>query len=176
VAFQLVGCATAPPPPQAAVEPGAAPIQRNQGYALLYKLMQDESNVEKLLYFKHADEPIAGLVKEISTFANDALRQLDDFSKADKHLTYDINALPAVERQTRELTAKADAQALLTSSDKPFELNLVFTQSQAMGYGTDLAKASVQYETDPARKAFLTSVSKRCEQYRQRLMSMLTVH
>jgi len=149
--------------------------QRDEGYALLYKLMSDESNVSKLLIIKHADEPIHGLVKEISDFAKDAKKQMDEFKKADGALSFDASGLPAAEQEARELTSKTDAKELLTSSGKVFELRLVFTQAQAMGYGADLSKAMETHEDNPSCKDFLTSVAQRCGQFRDRLMGVLGV-
>jgi len=137
--------------------------------------MSDESNVDKLLIIKHADKPVHDLVKEIAQFGRDAKKQLDDFKKGDPALVFDAAGLPAVEQEARDQTSKFDAKQLLTSSGKTFELRLIFTQTQAMGYGTDLASALATHEQDAARKAFLQSVSQRCGTYRDRLLEALQV-
>jgi hypothetical protein len=160
--------------------PTAAPTppslrQGNQGYAILYDLMGDESNVSKLLIIKHADEPIAGLIKEIAAAAKAAKKQMDEFAKSDVGLAYDNSGLPAVEEASRDHTAKVDAKQLLTSSGKSFELHLVFTQSQATSYAAEIAAALEAHEDNPGRKAFLANLSKQFGQFHDRLMNVMTI-
>jgi hypothetical protein len=137
--------------------------------------MGDESNVSKLLIIKHADEPVAGLIKEISAAARAAKKQMDEFARSDVGLTYDHTGLSEVEQASRDHTAKVDAKELLTSSGKSFELHLVFTQAQATSYAAEIAAALEAREDDPGRKAFLANLSKQFNQFHDRLMNAMTV-
>jgi hypothetical protein len=137
--------------------------------------MGDESNVSKLLIIKHADEPVAGLVKEIAAAARAAKKQMDEFAKSDAGLTYDNTGLPEVEQASRDHTAKVDAKQLLTSSGKSFELHLVFTQAEATSYAAEIAAALEARDDNSARKTFLANLSKQFNQFHDRLMNSLTV-
>jgi hypothetical protein len=171
-ALAVAGCATTPSEPPTAVP---SLRQRNQGYALVYKLMSDESDVSKLLIIKHVDEPIGTLIKEISAAAKAAKKEMDEFPKSDVVISYNDDGLPNVETESRKLTSKHDAKTLLTSSGKSFELELVFTQTQAMGHAADLTAALESHEENPGRRAFLANLSKQCEGFHDRLMNLLTV-
>lgn len=168
----IAGCATAADPPS----PDKAPLrQLNQGYSLLYKLMSDESDVHKLLIFKHADEPLAGLIQQIATFSNDTKGQLEKFAKAAPPVELGVPDLPPVEQKSRDLESKEETSTLLGSSGKDFELRLIFTQAEAMNYGAQLAKALADQEVNPARKTFLGDVATRCAGFHDKVMGLLTV-
>src|ERR1700722_3380820 len=171
-ALTLAGCASTP---QSVSHTGGLIHERNQGYSLLYKLMSEGENVEKLLFLKHADEPLAGLVKEISAFCQTTKNQMDAFPKSDRQIEYDMTDLPVIEQQSRDQTAKADGIALLTSGGKEFELRLVFTQAQAMDYAAQVSSALAKHEDDPARQRFLKGLTVRYADFHKRLMDLLTV-
>jgi hypothetical protein len=166
----LVGCAAEPKAPP---EVGGLVRRRNEGYSLIYKLMSDESDVDKLLIIKRADASVAGLIKEIANAARGAKKQMDEFASSDKQLDYQMPDLPRVEQDARDLTAKAEAKTLLTSSGSAFQLRLLYTQAQAMGYGEQLAKATLAYEDNADRKKFLADLSQKCGDYHRRLMEHL---
>ena len=115
--------------------------QRNQGYSLLYQLLSDESGVSKILILKHADEPVAGLVKEIASACKAAKKQMDDFHKADASTEFDVPDLPRVEQESRDLDSSIEEKELLFSSGKTFELRLIYSQAQAVEYGEVLCNA-----------------------------------
>jgi hypothetical protein len=149
--------------------------RQNEGYSLLYKLMSDNSDVGKIFILKHADESVGSLVKEVAGFCQDSKKQLDEFPKKDNHIEFDVADLPKIEQASRDLEASYDEKNLLGSSGKDFELKLLFTQAQAMGYASQLAFALEKQEVDPARKQFLGQVGARAEGYRIHLMNLLVV-
>lgn len=171
-ALALAGCASTP---QFASQGGGLIHERNEGYSLIYTLMSDEQDVSKILIFKHADEPLAGLVKEISAFCKAAKSQMDAFATSGSRIEYDLTDLPVIEQQSRDQTAHEDAFELLTCGGKEFELELTFTQAQAMDYGAQLSSALAKHEDDPSRRQFLKSLAQRCADFHRRLMKLLTI-
>jgi hypothetical protein len=171
VAF-LAACASLPKPPG---DNGGLFRERNEGYSLLHKLMSDESQVDGILVIKHADEPLASLVKEIAAAAKAAKQQLDGFPKADNRIEFDVLDLPRLEQETRDLEAKQDTKDLLFSSGQTFELRLIFTQAQAMGYAVNLCHALMEAEDNPDHKNMLSHLADQCAGFQQRLMAMLIV-
>ena len=168
----LAGCAaTVKVSPQG----GGAVRERNEGYSLLYKLMSDESDVSKIFFLKHADDPVASVVKEIAYFCQSSKSQMDEFAKRDASLEYDLTDLPRIEQRARDLEAKDETRSLLTSSGKEFELRLIFTQLEATNYALQLSRSLAEQEDDPSRKNFLTNMTQRSAAFHEKLMSLLTV-
>ena len=64
---------------------------------------------------------------------------------------------------------------MLFSSGKEFELRLLFTQAQAMGYANHLSKAVLEKVDDPEQKSFLQNAEKQTSDYHDRLMGILIV-
>lgn len=149
--------------------------EQNEGYSLLYKLMSDESGVDKIFMLKHADEPLGGLVKEIAISSKSAKAQMDTFLSASSRVEFDVPDLPKLEQDTRDLEAKEEAEGLLFSSGKKFETRLMFTQAEAMDYAANLCLAISAKEDDAGRKAFLTDLSKRCASFSGRLLDLLAI-
>jgi len=169
----LAGCASTPSPLATSGE--GFVHQQNQGFSLLYKLMSDEKDVGKIFILKSADDSIKGLVKEIGDAAQSAKQRMDELAKADKEIAYDVPDLPYIEQRGRDLQAKDDEHDLLFSSGKEFELRLLFTQTQAMDYATQLCKSLDETEKNPSRKTFLENLAKQCGGFHDRLMKLLAV-
>lgn len=168
----ITGCSPTTPP----LDTGGGLIhQRNQGYSLLYKLMSDESDVGKIFILKNADDSIKTLVKEIGDASRSAKQQMDDFAKQDPQLQFAATDLPYIEQRGRDLQAKDDEHALLFSSGKDFELRLLFTQTQAVDYATQLCKSLDETENNADRKKFLENLTKQLSGFHDRLMKLLTV-
>jgi hypothetical protein len=174
VAAALTACAPNPTP-NTPTENGGVSRLRNEGYSLLHKLMSDESQVGQIFVLKHADPDVGTIVKSIGAAAQIAKQRLDDFAKADNMIEFDVSDLPAVEQESRDATASVDTHELLFSNGDTFELNLLFTQAQAMTYASQLSKSLASHEDDATRKQFLTDLSKQCDDFRAGLMNLLAV-
>jgi len=154
---------------------GGAVLAQSQGYSLLYKLMSDESDVSKILWIKSVSDGTKGLVKEIANASQDAKKQLEGFAKKDKSLQLDVPGLPAMEQRSRDLQAKEDENGLLGSKGEAFERHLLFTQAEATNYATQLARALLEKETNPERRAFLDEQAKKFADIHARTMNRLAV-
>src|SRR5271156_2935796 len=146
---------------------------RNQGYSLLYRLMSDESDVNKILIIKDVDPALKDVITQISTAASSAKEQLDDYQKQDGHSEFDVPDLPRAEQEARDLEAKVDEKELVFSSGKTFELRLILTQLQALRYGQQLCDALIPMELAPQRKAMLTNLAAQLGQYHDRLIDLI---
>lgn len=146
---------------------------RNEGYSLLYQLMSQESDAAKLLIIKHADPPVADLIKEIASTCTQAQKELALFKTADRHLSFTMSNLPQIEQKTRAAMESTVTKELLFSSGKKFEVRFLFTQVEAMNYGAHLAQVLHAQETDPLRQKFLTTLAAHCTTFHDRLMERL---
>jgi hypothetical protein len=172
----LAGCATSASHPKPPPANGGIYRQNNEGYSILYHLMSDEARVGGIFFIKKADESISAPIKEVSLACQAAKKRLEDFRAADNRLDFDVLDLPYVEQHSRDLEASDDRKRLLLSNGKSFEVELIFTQAQAMGYAIELSRALAEIETDPARKAFLLDLQQQCTAFHERLMKLLSVN
>lgn len=171
----LSGCQTSQP--SSAVP--AQPVHRSslsQGYSLLFQLLDDESNVSKLLWIKRERPEFGRLIKEISASASAAHKQLSAFAKADPNLSLQLKPLPQIEAQTREAISKAQGKTLLGDKGDALEVDLLVTQLEALNYGANLARVLAQAEPNSARRAFLTRLSAEWLQLHGRVHEMLFPH
>lgn len=146
---------------------------RNEGYSLLYQLLSQESDVAKILIIKHADPPVADVIKEIASTCGQAKKELDLFHEKDRHLSFEMTNLPQIEQQTRAAIDSTVTKQLLFSSGNTFEGRLLFTQAEAMNYAAHLAQVLHDQEDNPVRKEFLATLSQRCTTLHDRVMGLL---
>jgi len=146
---------------------------RNEGYSLLYQLLSQESDAAKLLIIKHADSPVAGIIKEIASTCGQAKKELEQFHEKDRHLNLEMTHLPEIEQKTRVAIESTVTKQLLFSSGKKFEVRFLFTQAEAMNYAAHLAKTLHEQEDNPLRKEFLVALSQRCTTLHDKAMNLL---
>jgi hypothetical protein len=146
---------------------------RNEGYSLLYQLVGQESDADKILIIKHADPPIADIVKEIANTCGQAKKQLDLFHQEDRHLNLEMTDLPEIEQKSRAAIQSTVTKQLLFSSGKTFEVRFLFTQAEAMNYAAHLAQVLHDQEDNPVRKEFLATLSAQCTTLHDRVMVLL---
>jgi len=170
-ALTMAGCATVQK-----VLPTAAWHQarvRNEGYSLLYQLLNQESDVGKILIIKHADPPVANIIKEIASTCDQAKKELEGFHKKDRRLSFEMANLPEMEQKTRAAIQSTVTKQLLTSSGKTFERRLLFTQAEAMNYAAHLAQVLHDQEGDPLRKKFLDALAQRCITFHDQVVDLI---
>ncbi|MGD0016012.1 MAG: hypothetical protein ABSC38_00615 [Verrucomicrobiia bacterium] len=146
---------------------------RNEGYSLLYQLLSQESDAAKILIIKHADPPIADIIKEIASTCDQARKELEQFHEKYRDLSLEMTHLPQIEQQTRAAIESTVTKQLLFSSGKKFEVRFLFTQAEAMNYAAHLAQVLHDQEDNPVRKEFLATLSERCTTLRDRVMELL---
>jgi hypothetical protein len=146
---------------------------RNEGYSLLYQLVGQESDADKILIIKHADPPIADIVKEIANTCGQARKELDRFHETDRRLNLKMTDLPEIEQKARAAIQSTVTKQLLFSSGKTFEVRFLFTQAEAMNYAAHLAQVLHDQEDIPVRKEFLATLSERCTTLHDRVMVLL---
>jgi hypothetical protein len=146
---------------------------RNEGYSLPYHLLGQEGDAAKLLMVKHADPPIADVIKEIATACRQAKKALELFHEQDRHLSLDMPHLPEIEQKTRAAIESTVTKQLLFSSGKKFEVRLLFTQAEAMNYAAHPAQVLHDQETDPLRQKFLARLPQHCTTLRDQAMGLL---
>jgi hypothetical protein len=159
-ALAVTGCSTVQKiPPIAAWHKARA---RNEGYSLLYQLMKQDSDVAKILIIKHADPPVADLIKEIASTCGEAKKELEQLHEKDRHLSFEMTNLPEMEQKTRTAIESTVTKQLLFSSGKTFEHRLLFTQAESMNYAAHLSQVLHEQEDNADRKSFLATLSERC--------------
>lgn len=168
----LTACAT--PTPDAA-DLTEQQRERNQGYALLHGLVQDQANVDKIFFVKKAPAPTTDLVRRIGDASRQAVARLQEFAGQDKTLLFDDEGLPKAERGIRDDMRSATAKRLLFSGDT-FERELLLTQVNSLEYGSHLAAWVARNESDADdRAAWLSEFSTTYQKLWQECVEHLTV-
>src|SRR5436853_2063054 len=94
---------------------------RNEGYALLYSLVGQESDANKIFIVKHASPEIVSEVKEIAQDYRNAKQRLETFKNDDPKLDFKVSGLPDIEQKTRDAIEKTYTKRLLLSTGRRFE-------------------------------------------------------
>jgi hypothetical protein len=146
---------------------------RNEGYSLLYHLMSQESDVAKIFIIKHADPPVADIIKEIASNCDHARKDLELFHEKDRHLSFEMANLPEMEQKTRAAIQSTVTRQLLMSSGKTFERRLLFTQAESMNYAAHLATVLRDQDDNQLRKQFLATLSQKCATLHDQVIELL---
>ena len=141
---------------------------------MLYQLLNEEKNVSKLLIIKRDSRELNNLIKEISTASDKAADQLKQFSQQDGTLALDVIDLPPGEEATRNAIASTKKKELLGSSGDVFERALLLTQIQALNYAAHLAAVAADNDTNPARSAWLDSLSQEMKRLYSQCVELLS--
>jgi hypothetical protein len=145
------GCATVQksvPPTISATDSKKIEL-RNNAVSLLADLLNDEKNVSKVLIIKSSSKETSVIIKAISRTAGDGAKQLETLAKNDPSLKLHALELPPGEKATRAAIAKTKEHELLFTSGENFEFNLLLTQTDALDYGSHLAKIAAENSPFP---------------------------
>jgi hypothetical protein len=122
---------------------------RNNAASLLYDLLGDEKDVSKILIIRRRPARVSRVIKAISKTAGDGQDQIDALAKEDKTLDLHALQLPPGETATRDAIRKTKEHELLFSWGMKFDMNLLLSQTDALDYGSHLAKIAAENSTSP---------------------------
>jgi hypothetical protein len=125
---------------------------RNNAASLLADLFHEEKNVDKILIIKHNSESFSQLVKAISKTAADGEGKLEELAKDDKTLNLHALELPPGEKATRAAISKTKEKEMVFTSGETFRLNLMLSQTDALDYGSHLAKIAAENSSSPEQR------------------------
>jgi len=161
--------ATADPPKD------SANVALSEGYALLYKVLSDQSGVDRLFVFRSASGPTKQLVQSIAQTCRDGKQHLDQRQETLKAegIGFDARGLPVIEAESRTILASRSSSQLLTGGR--FEVNLLLTQSEATRYIAALAKALADHDGNEKRSQWLNDLSQQMFELQDQVAERLTV-
>jgi hypothetical protein len=141
------------PAPPAKPDGDASKIEvRNNAASLLNDLLGDEKNLSKILIIKRHYPRLAVLVRAISKTSGDGQDELETLAKNDKTLNLQAIQLPPGEIATRAAIQKTKEHELIFSSGQKFEINLLLSQTDALDYGSHLAKIAAENSASPEQQ------------------------
>jgi hypothetical protein len=158
VACVLTGCQA--PKPSSSSGYSSAQATRNNCYSLLHQLLDEQKDVSLLRFIKSERSDVKKLVKRIATTSGTGAKLLEEFAKDDPSLRLDDLRLPPGELAARAAIAATKQKELLSQTGDEFELSLLLTQTEALGYASHLAKIAGEHEPQPDRARALAGVSK----------------
>lgn len=156
-------------------EPTPQDIDREEGYALLYDLLKQESGVSDIFTVKGASDPVKQIINDIAAASKQGTAAIEDIARSEAFMSLEDTGLPKVEEQTRKKIAFATAGSLLLSSGSDFELKLLLTQSEATKYAHFLALTVAASEEDPKHKQTLDKIAEQFKTLNQRVVAMLSI-
>lgn len=124
---------------------------RDNAFALLYDLLEQEKDVRKVLFIKFESDELNHLVKDISAVAKKYLADFEPLTKALPGYDPKNLGLPPGEVAARNAVSKTKTKAILLSHGPDFEFEMLLSQAQALDYGAHLAQVAAQNETNPNR-------------------------
>ncbi len=125
---------------------------RNNAASLLADLLGQEKDVSKILIIKHPSPATGNVIKAISKTAGDGSDKLEALAKNDKTLNLHALQLPPGEKAAREAVSKTKEHELLLTFGTTFELNLLLSQTEALSYGSHLAKIAAENSPSPGQQ------------------------
>ena len=152
----VLGCAHAGGPSR----PREVPAASGHGYALLHEILGQERQVSKLLLIKAERKPLESVIDAIARTCDTAYDRLEDLAAERPRLDLSDTGLPADEVLTRQAIADTRRDQLLAASGREFELQLLWSQHEALTYASHLADTLARCETEPARLAFVRALWK----------------
>ena len=161
VACVLTGCQS--PKARAPGGGGAARATRNNCYSLLHQLLDEQKDVSILRFIKREHSDVKNLVKKIAANSAAGAKLLEEFARHDPSIKLDDIRLPSGEAATRDAIASTKQKELLSQTGDEFELTLLLTQTEALGYASHLAQVAGENESQPERARALAGVSKDME-------------
>jgi hypothetical protein len=144
---------------KAAEAPAVGESPRNQGYSLLYGLVSQQKDVDKLLLIKGETSEVQTVIKKIAAATANATARLEEFAKKDSSLELEVESLPVPEQKTRSAIESSKTKSLLFSGGSQFEVRLLLSQAEGMSYGGHLAEVVSGLDSDPQRKQYFSDLS-----------------
>jgi len=153
--------------------PREAPAAAGQGYALLYEILGQERNVSMLLIIKEERQALETVIDAIAETCGTAYERLEELAKESPRLDLSDTGLPVEEVRTREAIAATKRDQLLAASGREFELQLLWSQNEALTYARHLADTLARSEPDAARLAFVRALWKDLTRLQQDVQALL---
>ena len=163
---------------QASPETKTQPSKRElaiNAYSLLYSLLSEEKDLEKILAITRERKEIDPLIREISAASLEALEILDRLQKNEPSIRFDQDLLPPGERETREIISKTKSKDLLTTSGEKFSVVLLLSQSEALTYASHLASVASKNDENLDRARKVDKIAERFEKLNLKVTQLLTV-
>jgi len=171
VACLVTGCQS--PKVEPPSNPSSAQAIRNNCYSLLHQLLDDQKDVSMLRFIKPEHSDVKELIKKIAADSGRGSKLLEELSKQDPSINLDDIRLPPGEASTRDAIASTKKKQLLGQKGDAFELTLLLTQTEALGYAWHLAKVAGENEPQPERARALASMSQEMKNLYQQVFLLL---
>src|SRR5665213_2257396 len=136
----LSGCQSPPSPERP--PPTPPPIEdhtlkttlRNNSYALLYQLLEQEKDVSLLRFIKREHPDLKDILKKIAADSAAGGKLLKKFAQDDPSIDLNAIRLPPGEVATRDAIAAHEQKEILHGKGAPFEMTMLLNQAQAVNY------------------------------------------
>lgn len=182
--ISLCGCQSHGPaadPPESTAASASAKksvdvMIRNNSWALLNDLLNQEKRVSTILIIKRESPELNRLIKDISETAADGAKRLQALSRNDPTLEFAKIDLPPGEAAARKAVSKTKEHVLWSAKDTEFEFQLLLTQAEALNYGAHLASVAAENEPQAGRAREFSDLSARLMQLYEQVIARLRMN
>lgn len=159
--------------------PGSDPeiqaSELNYGYGLLYGVVSQEQDVDKILWIKNVSPELHEFIGETASLSGKVTAELESWKESDPTLILSATGLPEVEVKTRSRIAEHKTIDLLGSWGPHFERDLILTQLEALNYMAYLMETLATKDPQNSRHSFLKENSKAFLVLRDKMQALLEV-
>lgn len=125
------------------------------GYALLYSVVSQDKEVDKLLWIKDPGKSIETWIRDISAFCETVTNQLKAWESNGSVKNLSKTGLPPAELEARSRASSRTRGELLFSTKTNLRVNLIVAQLKALGYCSDLCHATAKLTDNSSQQQTL---------------------
>ncbi len=143
--------------------------ESRQGFALLYNLAGQQSELRDIFVIKHAGDEVKQIGHDISELNAEIHKALEKRFPGDTGVKKWGDGLPTAETQSRGFIQSVVTKRLMDRSGEEFETELMLTQTSALDYTSALLALLADVEKDNDFKKQLESWNKTVEKLQRRV-------
>ncbi|WOO43102.1 hypothetical protein [Rubellicoccus peritrichatus] len=143
------------------------------GYALLYGVVSQNKNVDKLLWIKNPGKPVETWVNDIASLSAKVNDQLETWHEDGTIQNLKDMGLPPTEVEARARATSRTRGDLLLSNGIDLRVDLIVAQLKALGYCADLSYAMAKETSNSAIQKQLNSWQSEFTKLNAKGMSLL---
>jgi len=152
----------------------------DSGYSVLMLFLQDEQHlttirrVKTVITFEGISDKSTKLIDDIADTSEQALDELEKFAAMKPVIKIEKFSAESIGKATLDSLRIATAKEFLLGTDD-FEKSLLLSQSQILRVISHLSKELEEKETNAKRKAWLSKLALRYENYYQEVVARITI-
>lgn len=143
------------------------------GYALLYALASDETQVDQVFLIKKGSPQLRDAMAQIAKAAKELQKDLEALRENDRATPFGPNGLPEIEVATRKMIRGEKQKRIVLGKAGEFERELLLSQCEGLTYGMSLLQTLADQDEQPSRQKMLRRHAETWRSLRQQIVGMV---